>query len=64
VVLSSPVRRISQDGDGVLVESDVVSVGAGAVVVAVPPVLRGRIEYVPALPPGTMGFPRGCRWGP
>jgi monoamine oxidase len=52
VVLSSPVRRISQDGDGVLVESDVVSVGAVAVVVAVPPVLRGRIEYVPALPPG------------
>ena len=51
VVLSSPVRRISQDGDGVLVESDVVSVGAGTVVVAVPPVLRGRIEFVPTLPP-------------
>ncbi len=50
VVLSSPVRRISQDGDGALVESDVVSVRAGAVVVAVPPVLRGRIEYAPALP--------------
>jgi len=50
VVLSSPVRRILQDDDGALVESDVVSVRAGAVVVAVPPVLRGRIEYVPALP--------------
>ncbi len=56
VVLSSPVRRISQDGDGVLVEYDVVSVGAVAVVVAVPPVLRGRIEYVPALPPGHDGI--------
>jgi len=56
VVLSSPVRRISQDGDGVLVESDGVSVGAVAVVVAVPPVLRGRIEYVPALPPGHDGI--------
>lgn len=51
VVLSSPVRRISQDGDSVLVESDVVSVGARAVIVTVPPVLRGRIEYLPALPP-------------
>jgi len=51
MVLSSPVRRISQEDDGALVESDVVSVRAGAVVVAVPPVLRGRIEYAPALPP-------------
>ena len=51
VVLGSPVRRISQDDYGVLVESDEVSVEAGAVVVAVPPVLRGRIEFVPALPP-------------
>jgi len=51
VVLGSPVRRISQDGEGVFVESDEVSVGAGAVVVSVPPALRGRIEYVPALPP-------------
>ena len=51
VVLSSPVRRISQDEGGTLVEADLVSVRAGAVIVAVPPVLRGRIEYVPALPP-------------
>jgi monoamine oxidase len=51
VVLGSPVRRISQDGEGVLVESDAVSVGAGVVVVSVPPALRGRIEYIPALPP-------------
>lgn len=51
VVLSSPVRRISQEGDGVLVESDLVSVEAGAVIVAVPPVLRGRVEYAPTLPP-------------
>ena len=51
VILSSPVRRISHEDDGVLVESDAVSVRAGAVIVAVPPVLRGRIEYAPALPP-------------
>ena len=50
VVLGSPVRRILQNDAGVLVESDVVSVRAGAVVVSVPPALRGRIEYEPALP--------------
>jgi monoamine oxidase len=51
VVLGSPVRRIVQERDAVLVESDRASVRAGAAVVAVPPALRGRIEYVPALPP-------------
>ena len=51
VVLSSPVRRISHDDNGALIESDLVSGRAGAVILAVPPVLRGRIEYVPALPP-------------
>ena len=51
VVLSSPVRRVLQEDGGVVVEADAVSVRARAVIVAVPPVLRGRIEYVPALPP-------------
>ena len=56
VVLSSPVRRISQEHDGVLVESDAVSTRAGAVIVTVPPVLRGRIEYAPALPAAQDGL--------
>ncbi len=51
VVLGSPVRRVVQEEDAVLVESDRASVRAEAVVVTVPPALRGRIEYVPALPP-------------
>jgi monoamine oxidase len=51
VVLDSPVRRISQEGNRVLVESARADVRAEAVVVTVPPALRGRIEYVPALPP-------------
>jgi monoamine oxidase len=51
VILDSPVRRIVQENDEVLVESDRVSVSARAVIVTVPPALRGRIEYVPALPP-------------
>ena len=50
VVLGSPVRRIARDGNGVRVESDRTTVAAGAVIVAVPPALRGRIEYLPALP--------------
>ena len=51
VILASPVRRVVQERNGVLVESDHASVGAKAVIVTVPPALRGRIEYVPALPP-------------
>ena len=51
VVLGSPVRRIMQEGGGVIVESDRMTVEAEAVIVTVPPALRGRIEYLPALPP-------------
>ena len=51
VVLDSPVRRIVQEEGAVLVESDRASVRAGTVGVTVPPALRGRIEYVPALGP-------------
>jgi monoamine oxidase len=51
VIPDSPVHRIVQEKDEVLVESDRVSVRAKAVIVTVPPALRGRIEYVPALPP-------------
>ena len=51
VVPGSPVRRIVQEEGRVLVESDRATVLAGAVIVTVPPALRGRIEYVPALPP-------------
>ncbi|MGH3145115.1 MAG: flavin monoamine oxidase family protein, partial [Rubrobacter sp.] len=50
VVLDSPVHRITHSEDGVLVESELVVVRAGTVIVAVPPALRGRIEYRPALP--------------
>jgi monoamine oxidase len=51
VVTGSPVRRIVQEEGQVLVESDRATVLAGAMIVTVPPALRGRIEYVPALPP-------------
>lgn len=50
VVLSSPVRRIVQDGRGVTVQSDRVTVRGKRVIVAVPPTLAGRISYEPLLP--------------
>jgi monoamine oxidase len=56
VVVGSPVRRIVREKDAVLVESDRTSVPAEAVIVTVPPALRGRIEYVPALPPAHDGL--------
>ena len=50
VVLSSPVRRVEQDGKGVVVTSDRVVVSAKQVIVAIPPVLVGAIDFAPALP--------------
>jgi monoamine oxidase len=50
VVLSSPVRSISQSNTGVVVTSDALTVTASAAVVAVPPPLAAGIAYTPALP--------------
>ncbi len=46
VQLSTPVRSIRADGDGVVAGE----VSARRVIVAVPPTLAGRIEYEPVLP--------------
>jgi monoamine oxidase len=50
VVLDSPVRRIVQDKHGVTVHSDRLDVRAKRVIVAMPPVLTGKIDYEPGLP--------------
>ncbi|WP_432543738.1 flavin monoamine oxidase family protein [Kineococcus sp. SYSU DK002] len=50
VHLSTPVRTVRQSADGVVVESDRVTVRAQRVVVAVPPPLFSRISYDPPLP--------------
>jgi monoamine oxidase len=50
VRLSTPVRRIQQGGDGVLVEADGVSVQAARVIITVPIALADRIAYEPPLP--------------
>ncbi|MCW2163285.1 monoamine oxidase [Microbacterium hydrothermale] len=51
LTLDAPVERIASTGDGVRVTAADEVVTAGAVVVAVPPALRSRIVFAPALPP-------------
>jgi monoamine oxidase len=50
VLLSEPVRRISQGARSVYVYADKTTVKAQQVVVAIPPHLAGRIIYEPGLP--------------
>jgi monoamine oxidase len=56
VVLNAPVRAISQDRSGVTVHSDAGNWRASRAIVAVAPMLAGRIEYTPALPAGRDGL--------
>ncbi len=50
VVLSAPVRRIAQDESGVTVRADSGVWRAQRVIIAMPPLLTGRIDYSPTLP--------------
>jgi monoamine oxidase len=50
VVLSAPVRLIEQAADGVTVHSDAGVHRARYIIVAVPPLLAGRIDYAAPLP--------------
>ena len=50
VRLSTPATRIDWSGAGVAVHADSETITASAVVVAIPPALRGAIEFTPALP--------------
>ena len=63
VVLSSPVRTIEQHKGTVTVHSDRMIVRAKHAIVAMPPVLAGRIHYASGLPSGrhqlTDRFPQG-----
>jgi len=64
VVLGAAVRHILQDADGVVVRSDAGEWWARYAIVAVPPVLAGRITYEPPLPAWrdglTQRFPMGA----
>jgi monoamine oxidase len=50
VTLRAPVRTIAHDGRGVTVQSDAGSWRAKCVIVAMAPMLAGRLDYEPALP--------------
>lgn len=50
VRLSSPVRQIKQDGGGVAVVADTVTVRARRAIVTIPPALSGHLRYDPPLP--------------
>ena len=50
VVLYAPVRAIEQGDDGAVVRSDRGTYRARRVIVAVPPLLAGRIHYTAAMP--------------
>jgi monoamine oxidase len=63
VLLGSPVRQIVRAKSGVTVHADHHTVHAKRVIVAIPPVLAGRIHYSPALPYArdqlTQRYPQG-----
>jgi monoamine oxidase len=50
VVLGSPVSRIVQNKNDIVVHSSRLTVTAKQVIVAIPPTLTGRIQYEPGLP--------------
>jgi monoamine oxidase len=50
VVLRAPVRAIEQDAEGLTVRGDAASYRARLAIVAVPPLLAGRIHYAAPLP--------------
>jgi monoamine oxidase len=50
VVLNAPVHTVSQDEQGVRVESEVMNVTAQRAIIAIPPTLAGRLRYRPILP--------------
>src|SRR5262249_22419667 len=51
VKLSAPVRKISVTGDKVTATTTAGKFDGKRIIVTVPPLLAGRIEYEPALPP-------------
>jgi monoamine oxidase len=50
VALNAPVLAIEQDGDGATVRTSMGTYRGRRVIVAVPPLLAGRIQYSPELP--------------
>lgn len=64
VHLAAPVRAITEDGDGVVVDADGVSVRAAHVVVTIPPNLVSDIAFTPSLPDDRLALHRAAVAGP
>lgn len=63
VSLNSPVRRISQNDQGVTVVCDDTTWHGKQVICAIPPVMINRIEFAPALPAYRRAFHQRCPMG-
>ncbi|UMP03334.1 flavin monoamine oxidase family protein [Amycolatopsis sp. EV170708-02-1] len=63
VVLGTPVRRISQDGNGVTVRTDSEEIKAKYAIVTVAPAHRAGIGFDPALPEQAGGLAKTWRMG-
>ncbi|MEL7315054.1 MAG: FAD-dependent oxidoreductase [Cyanobacteria bacterium J06635_15] len=63
VSLSSPVRRILQDDQGVTVECDETTWRGKHVICALPPVMINRLEFEPMLPAYRREFHQRCPMG-
>ena len=50
ILLETPIRRISQTSDSIIVEADSVRLRARQAIITIPPPLAVRIDYDPALP--------------
>jgi monoamine oxidase len=49
--LETPVQKLSQDGSGVTVSGESISVRAQRAIVTIPVSLQGKLQFEPALPP-------------
>jgi monoamine oxidase len=58
ILFMHPVKRIDQSRNGVLISSKHLRVRAKRVIVAIPPTLAGRIDYLPSLPNDRVLFTR------
>ena len=50
IIFDAPLRRVTQNGDGVVLASDSVELHAQRAIIAIPPALAARVDYDPVLP--------------
>ena len=50
VIYNAPLRRVAQNGAGIVLAADGVELHAQRAIIAIPPALAARVDYDPALP--------------